>query len=678
MRPAVGVLNLFQAAVYGAAAAYLGQRWWPLWIVLGSAAAVQAAAGGRLLARRGPAWVRPAALVSLAAVAVVLGLYLQIGLHAVRNFAEVGQGLGWGLLGGVLLVSPWLLALPIGQLAVLGLPGRRPTGGGALLLLAVVALPPAALWLEQAPTVRYPAQDGAAVAAWLHATWSGGEAGPPPDGPGPVLLVATVVRGGERATGQALGGASLAEALGAWQAPPWSADSALQVEIARTEQRLAGPWLADGRMVFLPPGETGLRTATQVLGAGALWTSESVRRGEVAPGVRAQGLDTTRSPAQGAIRALAMAGWIAGADGVVALQAGWAAPPALSADAALEAALAGARMIARNQEPDGRFAYLVKGPSGEYAKGYNYPRHAGTTWFLARAASRSGDPDLRLAARRGLEFMAAKTRVLSDGRGFVLDPGRGDGKAWVGTTALAVLGALELGERPDLQAQWGAHVVAAVDAEGLVRGNFDIASASWPAQRRITYGQGQGLLAVASAARAGLPGAREALERGAEAWERRYWPMPAGHLFALGEHWSCSAALLAEEVLGRPAGWGVCEAYLERGDLGDPAVGAPLLPVAGALGGDAEAVVARAERDRRRGVGGPWRSRAEAYGRLFLASAYRPADAPFLGRAGRLIGGFRDNPLRLDVQIDAVQHIGCALLGLERLLRGEATPGGAP
>ncbi|MFH1465736.1 MAG: hypothetical protein ABIO70_15220, partial [Pseudomonadota bacterium] len=97
-----------------------------------------------------------------------------------------------------------------------------------------------------------------------------------------------------------------------------------------------------------------------------------------------------------------------------------------------------------------------------------------------------------------------------------------------------------------------------------------------------------------------------------------------------------------------------------------------------ALGGDGEALVARAERDRRRGVAGPWRALAENYGRIFLASAYRPADTPLLGHAARLLGGFRDNPLRLDVQVDAVQHIGCALLGIERLLRGEATPGGAP
>ena len=41
-------------------------------------------------------------------------------------------------------------------------------------------------------------------------------------------------------------------------------------------------------------------------------------------------------------------------------------------------------------------------------------------------------------------------------------------------------------------------------------------------------------------------------------------PTPAGRLFTLGEHWSCSAALVASEVLERPVGWNVCEGYLHR------------------------------------------------------------------------------------------------------------------
>lgn len=677
MKRAAGFLFLAQALVYGGGAFYLGQRWWPLWLVLGAAALGQALAGGWLVAGRGARWVRPAAGISLAAVALVIGLYLQIGLHAISRFAEVGQGLGWGLLGGVVAALPWLVAVPLWQLVSLGL-GRRGVGGGAALLLAALVLPPLALWVAQVPTARYPAQDGAAVATWLESSWRGAEAAALPVGPGPALLVVTEVAAGERLGRQVLEGADLTAALESWSPPAAPAGGALLVEIVRAERRLAGPWLADSRLALLPVGAAGLRTPRGIVGADQAWTSKAQRRGEVGPGLRIHGLDLTRDLTRGATRSLDIEAWIATDGQVSPLLSGWAAPPALSADSVAEAALAGARMVARNQAEDGRYAYLVKGPSGDLGKGYNYPRHAGTTWFLARAASRFHDPELARAARRGIDHLGTFTQQTGDGRGFVLDPSRKDGKAWVGTTALALLAVLESGERPDLARLWGAQVVSSVDAEGLVRGNFDIASGSWPVQRSITYGQGQALLGVAAAARAGQPGAREALERAADAWERAYWPMPAGHLFALGEHWSCTAALLTEEVLGRPAGWGVCEAYLGRGDVGKAVLSGPMLPVAGALGGDGEAIVARAERDRRRGVASPWRAVAERYGRIFLANAYRPADAPLLGHAERLLGGFRDNPLRLDVQVDAVQHIGCALLGLERLLRGEATPGGAP
>ncbi|MFH1467777.1 MAG: hypothetical protein ABIO70_25550, partial [Pseudomonadota bacterium] len=583
MKRGVGVLNLVQSLVYGGAAFYLGQRWWPLWLVLGSAAVGQALAGGWLLAGRGARWVRPAAGLSIAAVALVIGLYLQIGVHAITRFAEVGQGLGWGLLGGVVLALPWLVAVPLWQLVVLGL-RRRDAGAGGALVLVLLALPPAALWVAQLPTAHLPAQDGAAAAAWLEASWRGEEAGAPPAGPGPALLVVTEVSASQRLGRQVLEGADLPAALRSWRPPTPVVGGALLVEVVRAERRLAGPWLSDPHMAPLPVGATGLRTPRGVVGADQVWRTKAQRRGELGPGLRIHGLDLTRDLTRGATRSLEIEAWIAAEGEVSPMLAGWAAPPALSADAVAEAALAGARMVARNQAEDGRYAYLVEGPSGELGKGYNYPRHAGATWFLARAASRFHDPELARAARRGLDYMGARTQEVGDGRGFVLDPTRKDGKAWVGTTALALLAALESGERPDLARLWGAQVISSVDEDGLVRGNFSIPSASWPAQRSITYGQGQALLGVAAAARAGQPGAREALERAADSWESAYWPMPAGHLFALGEHWSCTAALLTEEVLERPAGWGVCEAYLRRGDVGGAVLGGPMLPVAGALG----------------------------------------------------------------------------------------------
>ena len=73
-----------------------------------------------------------------------------------------------------------------------------------------------------------------------------------------------------------------------------------------------------------------------------------------------------------------------------------------------------------------------------------------------------------------------------------------------------------------------------------------------------------------------------------------------------------------------------------------------------------------------------YKNDALKYGELFLANAYRWGDSPFLSRAANLLGGFRDRPWELDVRIDSVQHIGCALLGIEALLRAETHPGSFP
>jgi hypothetical protein len=92
----------------------------------------------------------------------------------------------------------------------------------------------------------------------------------------------------------------------------------------------------------------------------------------------------------------------------------------------------------------------------------------------------------------------------------------------------------------------------------------------------------------------------------------------------------------------------------------------------------AEAVIARAELDRRAGREGPYRQRALDYASSLLANQYQVSDAPLLGKPAALIGGFRDTPWTLDVQVDAVQHIGCALMGAEQLLLDQDLPGAMP
>jgi hypothetical protein len=253
----------------------------------------------------------------------------------------------------------------------------------------------------------------------------------------------------------------------------------------------------------------------------------------------------------------------------------------------------------------------------------------------------------------------------------VKDPARNDGKIWVGTTALATMAAVAAGD--PRAASWGAFVASSVDAQGAVRGELDAKTETFPEQPLNTYGQGQVALALAQLVRAGSTDVRDAAQRAFAFVDGGYAPGAAGRLLSLDEHWLCLAALAGKELTTE--GPGICRAYIENSGLGRrPDPGSTLLPASGPAGGFAEAVVASAYLFPE----GPYRDLALRYGWLFVRSSYKVADSPFLGRPDSLLGGFRDSLAELDVQVDSVQHIGCALLGIESLLTGDAAPGSLP
>ncbi len=64
--------------------------------------------------------------------------------------------------------------------------------------------------------------------------------------------------------------------------------------------------------------------------------------------------------------------------------------PGIVHDAVLDAA----RYLARNIHEDGHFRYLVDAPSNRQLGGYDWPRHAGATYFLAQAADHFHEPEI--------------------------------------------------------------------------------------------------------------------------------------------------------------------------------------------------------------------------------------------------------------------------------------------
>ena len=630
----------------------LAPRWMPAAALCGACAAAQAiGAVGWFTGRLRLA--QAMALVSLIGGLVLLGLYVQAAAHILDAFGAEAKNAGMESIGGVLVAIPWALAVPAAQ-AIAAFRWRALSAAAVALLVPIaagaIANRPERVWHPDPPVVD--ALRGA------DARWRGDAGAAIPTGTGPAAVLLTTWSGGKPRTSVRGEGQDLASAIEsgiAKLAPPDGSDEALVLDVALRTRRPGSVARA---------GSSGRLYKEGGLSPSVAWRPKGIRQVETLPGWRVPMLKNDGAPVE-------FRSAIAARGPVTPLEDGWAAAPELTPENVRAVALEGGRMIVRNQAEDGRYAYRVLGPSGEMDKGYNYPRHAGATWFLARLAERTGDPEIALGARRGLDYMGARSETLADGRVAVKDPARNDGKIWVGTTALATMAAVSAGDAR--AASWGSFVASSVDERGAVLGDLDVETETFPAQPLNTYGQGQVSLALAMLVRAGNADVREPARRAFAFIDGGYAPGAAGRLLTLDEHWLCLAALAGAELTQE--GPEICRAYIENSGMGRlPDPGSTLLPASGPAGGFAEAVVASAYLFPE----GPYRDLALRYGWLFLKNAYRAADAPVLGRPESLLGGFRDSLSELDVQVDSVQHIGCALLGIESLLTGDVAPGSLP
>ncbi len=80
--------------------------------------------------------------------------------------------------------------------------------------------------------------------------------------------------------------------------------------------------------------------------------------------------------------------------------------PSFDDAAASKWVLAAARHLARGINDDGRFRYLINVPTNQTLGGYDWPRHAGATYFVAQAARHAhtiGDPDAASLDRAALK-----------------------------------------------------------------------------------------------------------------------------------------------------------------------------------------------------------------------------------------------------------------------------------
>ena len=115
-------------------------------------------------------------------------------------------------------------------------------------------------------------------------------------------------------------------------------------------------------------------------------------------------------------------------------------PSSLTDEDVREAAVAAGAYLARGVDAQGRFRYLVDAPTNRTLAGYDWPRHAGATYFLAQIAPRSPDPQVAAAALRAAGYLRDHATLSCGAHRCIGDGWRVD----VGSTALTVIAFVEV------------------------------------------------------------------------------------------------------------------------------------------------------------------------------------------------------------------------------------------
>jgi hypothetical protein len=354
----------------------------------------------------------------------------------------------------------------------------------------------------------------------------------------------------------------------------------------------------------------------------------------------------------------------------------------LSRDVLSEAARSHVEFILRHQAPTGRYAYIYDGQLGEVRQrgGYSYPRHGGTTFFLAQAAEQLDMPAAREGALRALDYVRKYAlRACGDPpRLCVVDRGRVE----FGATALTALAAAELlrsGDDPRARELLGgltAFIRSQQRADGELMHEYD-RKKSRPIDVQHMYYSGEAALALLTAYEQ-LGDARDlaAVKRLMAHLTGGAWSFFGSRYFYGEEHWTCQAVgkaaahmdvTSALEFCVRWAKWQEKLQYRQgqtpwpsEGALG---VGPVILPRITTASSRVEATVPIYRvLKARNSPPAELRALIERALRLLLRSRWSPGP-DFLFRSPLAAhGGMPNTPAELTSRVDVVQHAGSALL----------------
>jgi hypothetical protein len=218
-------------------------------------------------------------------------------------------------------------------------------------------------------------------------------------------------------------------------------------------------------------------------------------------------------------------------------------PDSMTRDDVRDAAVAAARFLARGVDDHGRFRYLIDAPTNTTLPGYDWPRHAGATYFLAEAAELSRDLVIGSAALRAAAWLrdhamvdCGDNRCIGDGR--VVD---------VGSTALSVIAFVAIAQS-NLDVKYAlivprltAFLRAQQRPDGEFMHEYD-RDARHPIDVQLLYYTGEAALALSrSASLAGDARDLEAASRALAHLVGPGWSFFGSRYYFGEEHWTCQA-----------------------------------------------------------------------------------------------------------------------------------------
>ena len=211
---------------------------------------------------------------------------------------------------------------------------------------------------------------------------------------------------------------------------------------------------------------------------------------------------------------------------------------------AREAIREAAHMLARLVDANGRFRYLFDATTNKTLDGYNWPRHSGSTYFLAQAAALLDDPEVRYACLRAASQLRDVMMKSCGANKCVANEGE---DADVGSSALALVAFSEIvrtGADPGYAvavSELASFLRAQQRADGELMHYFD-RNHQVPVDIQVMYYTGEAALGLSRAHRV-TKDARdlEAAKRALAHLSGAGWNFFGSRYYYGEEHWTCQA-----------------------------------------------------------------------------------------------------------------------------------------